>query len=65
MSQDENQNELDYFTKMIELDYNKIVKSSDFTTLNTQWNKMGDGFEIFTLYKDTTPVVASSGTVLL
>jgi len=65
MSQETNQGASDHFTKMTESEYNKIVKGSDYIVVNTQWNKPGDGFEIFTLYKDTTPVVASSGTIIL
>lgn len=46
-------------------DYNKIVHSGNFTSIDHQWSKKGDGFDIFTLYNDNTPVIASSSTTII
>ncbi|RYE13941.1 MAG: hypothetical protein EOP34_07665 [Rickettsiales bacterium] len=58
-------NTLQDFAKPLEEDYNKIVQSGYYSQPQHQWQKQGDKFEIFTLYKDTTPVIASSSTTVI
>lgn len=60
----ETQPTLEDFSKGFEKDYSFIMQNADTTLINQQWTKKGDSFEIFTLYNDKTPVIASGSTII-
>ena len=53
------------FSEKFEEDYNLIMKNSEKSYVSQEWQCPGDSFEIFTLYNDKTPVVASCNTTLV
>ncbi|WP_090473453.1 hypothetical protein [Mucilaginibacter sp. OK268] len=60
----ENKKQAEEFSKGFEKDYNLIMQHADTFLINQQWTKAGDCFEIFTLYNDKTPVIASGSTLV-